>query len=125
MEKRIYKKIEELNENEKIFLVHKIFNAWIEGKILNNGILFLPSDLKIYNEVDISKTYLICSKLNQSDLVNDIMNDFLNLEFYKKLDVMIYLFEEINEQVIAPNKITDNYSFKDLSDDIIKYKLNN
>ena len=125
MEKRIYKKIEELNENEKVFLVHKIFNAWIEGKILNNGILFLPSDLKIYNEVDISKTYLICSKLNQSDLVNDIMNDFLNLEFYKKLDVMIYLFEEINEQVIAPNKITDNYSFKDLSDDIIKYKLNN
>ena len=121
MEKRI--DCEKLDEYEKIFLVHKIFDVWGEEKIINDNILFLPSDVKIYNEKDISKIYLICSNMNKCDKVNDIVNKFINLDFYEKLDFMISIFEEINELTIVPNRITDTMDFKDLSNEIKNYKL--
>ena len=115
--------IDRLNDKEKIFLVYKIFSVWHSGKIENKGKSFLPSEISINNSHDILKVFLECSKLISDDKVNGIVNKFIKLEFYQKLDFMIYLFDIINDIKLVPTIINDKMDFKKLSDEILKYKL--
>ena len=118
----IFKKIDKLNECQKVFLTHKIFDYWLKGRIKNKNKLFLPKELNIYNEEEVSKVFLICSKIKKDIEVINIINEFKELNFNNKLNFMIYLFDEINSIEIVPTYITPNLNFKDLANMIKEYK---
>lgn len=117
----IFKEINKLNEYQKVFLTHKIFVYWLKGRIKNKDKLFLPENLNIYNAKDVSKVFLICSKIEYDDKVEIIFKKFKELNFNNKLNFMIYLFNKINSIDIVPTYITYNLNFKDLSDMIKEY----
>ena len=114
------KEIDNLNKYKKVYLTYKIFDYWNKGLISES---FLPKDFNINNIEDIIKVYYACSKIEEDNEVNNILEYFINLDFYQKLDFMIYLFDIVNDLRIVPNYIKDNLSLKDLSDIILQYKL--
>lgn len=116
-------KIENLDDNQKIYLTYKIFDYWNKGKIANNDEVFLPEYVDVFNIDDIITVYRICSNVENNDQVDEIVNYFDILSFYEKLDFMIYLFDIVNDIKQIPNYLTDNINLKDLSDRILKYKL--
>lgn len=119
----ILKRINKLTDNEKVFLTHKIFDYWLKGRIKNKDKLFLPEQLNIYNSKDVSKVFLICSKIKSNREVSNIFDEFKELDFDSKLNTMIYLFNKINDLDIVPTYITYNLNFKNLSNKINEYRL--
>ena len=115
--------IDNLNKNQKIYLTYKIFNYWNEGKIVYKKNKLLPISFGINNMESILKVYLTCSRINKDGEVDKVMNDFEKLNIYEKLDFMIYLFDMVNDIELVPNRISNNYSLKDLSNRLLEYKL--
>lgn len=115
--------IDNLNIYQKVYLTYKIFDYWDKGKIVYKNKKIVPNDFKLNNIKDIKKVYLKCSKINYDINVNKIMDYFIKLNIYEKLDFLIYLFDIVNDLDIVPNMLTDKFSLKDLSNKLLEYKL--